>query len=150
MRTSILTLAIILCFGKSPVAGFIYQTLDFPGALNTAPLGIENGVVVGYYWNTNSILSHGFIYDGTNFVTIDYPGAIGTVATDVSSGRLVGYYFDSSARRHGFIYEAGGFTTLDDPLTSNNVNYAANGTGASGLSGNNIVGDYIDDNGHTH
>src|SRR3954471_17053577 len=113
MRTSILTLAIILCFGKSPAVGFVYQTLDVPGAFNTLPLGVENGVVVGYYSPTNSTLipTHGFIFDGSNFTTIDYPGAIATAVGDVSGSRLVGYYFDSTVRRHGFIYEAGVFTT---------------------------------------
>ena len=50
----------------------------FPGASVTSIEGIDGDIVVGSYGGLNPagvFSTHGFIYDGTNWVTYDFPGA---------------------------------------------------------------------------
>jgi hypothetical protein len=136
----------LLC-GRGALGDFSYQTLDYPGAANTFASAIEGKVVVGEYTLTSTPFPyHGFVYDGSSYTTLDYPGASSTVLQDIDAGRIVGSYVTGGIN-HGFKYENGVFTTIDNPLTNPN---SANGDEVSGISGNKLVGVFIDNNNSTH
>ena len=98
-------------------------------------LRISGTTIVGTY--ANSLVKHGFSYNGTSYTTLDDPLATGgTIASGISGSTIVGYYFDGTGT-HGFSYDGTSYTTLDDPL-ANDVTYAY------GVSGSTIVGYYGD------
>jgi len=74
-----------------------------------------------------------------------------TEAWGISGNNIVGfygpdnYYFPNISSGHGFIYNilTSTYTTLDDPL-------GVDGTYALGISGNNIVGYYVDGSSYLH
>ena len=83
--------------------GFIYDVststftfYDFPGAVNTAFFGInDNGLLVGSY-DDNTLVTHGFTYDGTTSNTLDFPGAPNSAVRAVNStGSVVGIYYQA-------------------------------------------------------
>ena len=78
-------------------ASFTFTTIDPPGAVVTAALGISpSGQIVGFY--SDSTGEHGFLYDRGVFTPIDVPGASDTRAVGINpSGQIVGYYRDSFA-----------------------------------------------------
>ena len=65
-------------FGSQPVPMVL---IEYPGAVNTRPMGINNrGHVVGVYVNPDSRI-HGFLLDHKGeFTSIDVPGAVQTNA----------------------------------------------------------------------
>ncbi len=143
-----------------PIAAFVtkigigtnYITLTFPGALQTAALGINGNNIVGWYqdivnglgWyeNTNGV-THGFVYDGSSYNSIDYPGADqATFASSISGNDIVGGYANVwGATGNGFLYNGTTYTPL--PVVSETH-------APYGISGNNIVGNYDDSSGMTH
>jgi probable HAF family extracellular repeat protein len=94
--------------------GFLYANgvftplpdVPFPGAVNTAPTGINNhGQIVGTY-NDLSGGRYGFLYDYDTgvFATLDVPGATSVDVTGLNDdGQIVGFYTDSSGGTHGFL-----------------------------------------------
>lgn len=76
----------------------------------------------------------------------------GTSVCGVSGITVVGYYLtemvtlppNSGSLVHGFLYNGSTFDTLDDPFAG------PNGTEAHGVSGNTVVGYYVDANGVDH
>ena len=99
------------------------------------------------------------------WTTLDYPGAIWTVARDTSGSNIIGEYADTQNNRGGFLYNGTSWTSLPiipDGIDGSNVvgdntlynittqssitlNYpGALEMGALGISGNNIVGWYMD------
>ena len=150
---------------NSPAQGFVYNgsvftTLDNPlastdlrfGTPGTFPQAVSNGTIVGYYQGGPypSYLIHGFIYNGSAFATLDdplasnAPGIGGTWATGVSGKIVVGYYWNGTGITHGFVYDGSTYTNLDDPLAPNEPGF---GTYPEGISGNTIVGTYLDHTG---
>ena len=127
--------------------GFLYDgsgfvTLDDPLAngLGTLARGISGQNIVGNYWDASN-RSHGFLFDGSNYHTIDYPGAGFTGLTAISGNKMVGFYHSFvGGVDHSFIYDGSTFTPLDDPLAANDLG----GTSAFGISGNKVVGSYVD------
>jgi len=89
----------------------VLSTVDFPGAQNTIPTGINNtGAIVGLYVALPQIL-HGFILDQQGFSTIDFPGSTSTQVLGINNqGQIVGLYFDSSGG-HGFLATPASDTT---------------------------------------
>ena len=135
--------------------GFLYHdgnwtTLDDPlGAGGTFAQGISGSSIVGFYYGANGN-NHGFLYDGSNYSTLDDPLGVsqvwipeGTQAKGISGTNIVGLFSPESGAVcvgcpppavDGFLYNGSAWTTLDAPL--------ADTTGASGISGSNIVGGY--------
>jgi YVTN family beta-propeller protein/probable HAF family extracellular repeat protein len=116
-----------------------YTAFDFPGAIETLPLGINNaGQIVGAYRTvTGSGLQqlHGFLLSNGSFQTIDYPGAGSTVPTVTmlwginNSGAIVGNFEDNNQVYHGFEYSAGNFVEIDYPGCANTDVYDINDSG---------------------
>lgn len=115
-----------------------FTRLDFPGALTTSPIAINNpGDIVGDYVKADDPehLHHGFLYDkGGAWTTIDVPfaGATDTFLYGINSaGIIVGSYKDDSGT-HGFIDVAGVFTSFDAPDTPPGIGTLAQGIGDNG------------------
>ena len=81
------------CAGKAALAGYVFTTIDYPGATFTVANGINStGQIVG---SINGTRGGGFLYSGGSFSTINYPGlrAYGTVANGINDcGQIVGYF----------------------------------------------------------
>jgi probable HAF family extracellular repeat protein len=74
LRIVQLTCFILVTLSLSRAAA-TWTTIDFPGALSTYPMGINNaGQIVGYYVNPDDI-NHGFIFEQGTYKTIDAPNA---------------------------------------------------------------------------
>jgi hypothetical protein len=121
--------------------GTTFTTLAPPSTVNRVfGGGIDNGVVVGTYQDSSQAW-HGFVLDGSSYTTLDNPDAIdtgparGTYATDIEHGNIVGYYLHNDF--YGFVYDGTSFTKLA-------ITGAINGTFARGISGNTVVGYWID------
>ena len=109
-------------FGPGPgEQGFVYSNgtltvLDYPGASNTQPHGINDiGQIVGTYYDTNGF-PHGFLYSNGAFSTLDIPGSTVTQINAINNaGQIAIYHPDSS-----FVYANGVFTPVvyPDPQTS--------------------------------
>jgi probable HAF family extracellular repeat protein len=94
--------------------------------------GINNdGLVVGYYEDTNSVF-HGFVWEDGEFKTVDYPGAAFTILGGVNNhGVVFGYYNDGTAD-HVVTYDArnGAWGKLPDiPGYPLNQGYGINDAG---------------------
>jgi hypothetical protein len=71
-------------------AGGTLEEFNVPGALETAPVGINDaGKIVGTYRDATGW--HGFIYDGASFQTLDGPGAATILAGINDQGTIIGY-----------------------------------------------------------
>jgi hypothetical protein len=110
--------------------------IDFPGAMDTRPLGINaSGEIVGQYADATGI--HGFLLDRKGFSSIDVPGAVQTTAFRINpQGDIVGFYVPPTGLPRSFLWTQGTFyDVLPEAVLS-----AAHGVNARGQ----IVGQYND------
>jgi hypothetical protein len=137
---------IVGCYGNSsgPMGwgwhGFLYNgatwtTFDYPGALETAVLGINGTDLLGWYLDSSS-RSNGFLYNGTTWTTLDFPGATATSMYGMSGNMFAGTYSSASGRNNGFQYDGATWTTIDYP--------GATGTNVLGIFGSSLYGYYDD------
>src|SRR4051812_20815829 len=99
-----LAVVLVLTSGVHARAGFLFETIDVPGAsFTTHASGINDvGEVVGGYFG--GVGHHGFLYDGGGFTAIDVPGASLTDASGINdAGQVVGIFYDSADGGHGFL-----------------------------------------------
>jgi uncharacterized membrane protein len=98
-----------------------FKTVDFPGALDTAPGGVKGGInsrgdIVSYYCVSTQCnfddSQHGFLLTDNEFTTtMDFPATtIGLPGGHVTAnfginarGDIVGTYNDASGKTHGFL-----------------------------------------------
>src|SRR5262249_25707616 len=75
------------------------------------------GQIVGFY-NDDSDITHGFLYQNGHFATIDVPGSLITETFRINNrGQIVGANLVASGSLfHGFLYDDGLFTTIDLPF----------------------------------
>jgi probable HAF family extracellular repeat protein len=126
--------ATILAVNPTTALGFLlakgdFTTVQFPGALSTEPVGVNNRrQIVGTYVDSSNT-AHGFLLDRSVFTTIDHPDAaprgspdfasgatLGTAAFGINNrGQIVGQYGDASGRIHAFLLADGVFTTIEAP-----------------------------------
>ena len=80
------------------------QDLDFPGAVETSAIGInDGGLVVGWY-NPGSANDYAFVRKNGKYFSFSYPGALGTYADGINaSGEIVGQYTFDDVKWHGFV-----------------------------------------------
>jgi len=130
--------------GSTGLHGFVYEaghyrTLDFSGAWETIPEGInDSGQVVGSVTLEPFGQAHGFFYDGATFTVLDVPGARDEVAFGINNyGDIVGTYVDTA--QHGFLFRDGEFVSVDVPVPGTFLT-RANGINDRGQ----IVGEYND------
>lgn len=110
-----------------------WTTLDFPGASATYAYGIDNGKIVGQYYDNSG--GHMFLYDNSNWTTLVMPDVEDATVSGIDGDNIVGRFTDTSGS-HGFLYNGTTWTTLDMP--------GAEATNAAGIDGDNIVGGYTD------
>ncbi len=148
-RWSVCLFAVNLALGitaKSLAGGPTFTTIDFPGAVFTLAVDINNsGQIVGEHFNSLGI-RHGFLLSNGTFTTFDFPGASSTLAVGINDqGDIVGDYFlqgSGSSNVHGYLLRGGVFTSISFPN--------ADATIAQGINKNgDIVGWYVDPKG-TH
>jgi probable HAF family extracellular repeat protein len=105
-----------------------YTLLDFPRAILTEAIGInDDGQVVGDYRDSAGRF-HGFFWDAGRFLTFDVPfsEATATAPSGINNvGQIVGFYFDNNVSEtfpnghaHGFLYDNGFFSSFDVPGAS--------------------------------
>ena len=87
--------------------GTNYSTLDNPlgghsAGDGTELYGIDNGIIVGTYYNSNKA-PHGFYYTGGIFTPVDFPGSINTQVYGISGDVMVGTYQAADQTSHGFM-----------------------------------------------
>ncbi len=141
-RQSVLLLAacVLLCgrqmLAEQEVTFEILASFDYPGALATAPTGInESGTVVGSFVNGgNQTESFIRFADGTFSDPIIYPGSQSTYLSDINNTEtMCGSYLLNGAY-HGFFLSGSTFTNfdLDTPNTLvRGVNDAGNFCGTT-------------------
>jgi probable HAF family extracellular repeat protein len=107
---------------------FRYFSIIYPGANNTAALGINRaGVVVGAHADPGI----GFVWQQGTFTTVLPPGASESSATGINTiGQIVGYYADSTGY-HGFLFSAGNYSILDVPGAQTTYPSGINDSGAA-------------------
>ena len=129
----------------------VVTTLDFPGANDTLPFGInESGTIVGY-WDlldaAGTVLAlHGFIWNKGVFTRVDFPGAVDTAVLGINArGDFVGGWDSgiTSPISHGFVCSKQNCFSFDVP--------GANITQGDDINAHGqIVGTYIDTAGAQH
>jgi uncharacterized membrane protein len=100
-----------------------YSSFDYPGAADTWAWGLNNeGAIVGYYDDSGSNATHGFLLSGGTYTSIDVPGAVETIAIGINDlGDIVGVYcttdpcIDDFDGAQGFLLSKGVFTTISVP-----------------------------------
>jgi hypothetical protein len=127
--------------------GGVFLEIVNPLATSSQATGINDlQTVCGFYVDA-SMATHGFLLSFGTLTTLDFPAA-GTTSTMAlglnDKGQVVGVYMVGTAM-HGFVYNStnGHFHSIDDPK----------GLGTTTINGINnlrqIVGFYVDSNGHT-
>ena len=108
-----------------------FTTIDVPGATLTVVMGINDaGDMVGYYADSASGSTHGFLLSGGSFTVIDYPGADSSRASGINDfGQIVGWALKGDAAEVGFLYDGGTFTTIHVPGASATVAEGINDSG---------------------
>ena len=111
--------------------GTSYSSLNFPGASNTYLTDIDGRNIIG------DADGHGLIYnlDSQQWTMLDYSGANGTHLKAIDGSNMAGYFRDSENINHHFVYDGSNWTLLDLPGF------------ITGISGDNIVGRYLDASG---
>jgi uncharacterized membrane protein len=123
-------------------AEFRFTRIDYPNALATEVLGInDRGDMVGVFTD-NDDTAHGFVLRKGKFQAIDPPGSIFTSARSINlRNEIVGFYFDVNL--HGFYYYNGQFRTIDIPHSTE--------TRAEGINDFGVIsGEYVDLQGIEH
>src|SRR5262249_55153153 len=122
-----LRLAVVLALtsGARAQAGYTFQTIDVPGAVETDAFGINGaGQIVATYLDS-SFLFPACLDTGVSFTTIDVPGARASFPFGINgAGQIVGSYRDDIGGTHGYLDSGGAFTTIDVPVPGTNVTEA--------------------------
>jgi probable HAF family extracellular repeat protein len=112
------------------VDSYDFTAIDFPGARDTQPLGVNNaGDVVGRY-DYDGVTYHAFLLRDGNFATIDVPYAAATQARVINDqGQIVGVWVDSVGAEHGYLLDGGTFIPIEFPGAANTAALGLNDRG---------------------
>ncbi len=121
-----------------PAAQFSFQPIEFPDAVATAAMGIndEGDIVGGYIDQAGNV--HGFILDHHgNWTTIDHPdGTFGTSASGINNrGQVVGVYWTEaplSDPTSPFLFENGVITSMKEEFAGGIDTFDAQGINNQG------------------
>ncbi len=116
----------------------VFTTLDVPNATGgTYLFGISGSTLYGTYYDGAG--EHGFVDSNGIFSTINFPSASSTEVFRGSNGSFIGGYNQVSAS-HCFLFDGANYVSFDVPGAQNGLTFPG------GVSGNNIVGSYVDKN----
>jgi hypothetical protein len=135
------------------IASMAFNPITLPApddALMTTATGINNtGEISGFFVNSVSGTTEGFLDNGGTFTLFEAPGSNSTMFLGINNqGQAVGVYQDSNGFNNGLMYNigAGTYQTVDDPSAV----LANGGTTINGLNDlGQLVGFYGDANGNT-
>ncbi len=116
---------------------FDYTSIDFPSAMETTAVGINDaGDIVGSFKDSSN-LYHGFLFHDGAYTSIDYPGASqGTFPAGINSiGQIVGTYCTSDECSSAFLYANGNYTSI--PL--------GNGPEVAGINDDGLIAGQFED-----
>lgn len=108
---AVLTVRVAPAIAQPPslAAMYTFQTVDYPGAVVSFPLGINNNrQIAGTYIDTGGV-SHGYVRTAGTFATIDVPGALMVPGAGASAGGIndrgdvAGLYYGQDGYQHGYI-----------------------------------------------
>ena len=125
-----------------------YTIFDYPAAVNTIAMGINNDeTVAGWYQDSNHNY-HAFLYDydhrGSAFANIDVPGSTFSSATAINNGgEITGAYIDQNGNMKGYLLRGSQYTDIVVPGAVVTNPYWINDRGQ-------ISGTYLDTNGTWH
>ena len=143
--SAILITTLLLVLVVAPAqAALTYTTLDHPlaGGGGTVPYDLDGNTIVGTFRDAAGV-AHAFTYDGTTWTTLDHPAAAaprGTAAYGIDDGIICGAYVDATGQTFGYLFDGVTWTTLAHPP----VGLGRPDTFARGISGNTVVGYYIE------
>ncbi len=123
-----------------------------PGAVNTAPVGInDSGEISGTFYDS-AVVAHGFLRDASgNYSVIEEPDAVingpdsGTLVAGINaSGEVTGFYtYNGTLALRGFVRDvSGNFVAFDAPDAGTCV-FCGTTPGFINLSGE-VSGEYVD------
>lgn len=120
----------------------VFTNLNFPGALQSWPVAINNhGTIVGHYANSSND-NHSFVYSNGTFSEYIYPGASVTIVSGINdAGWITGGYKDASGTTHNFLDRKSSHHNLD----SIGFPYNVNGSGEIVGFSVNGVSTFLDD-----
>jgi uncharacterized membrane protein len=128
------SLLLFFVHGSGWADGYVYTTIDYPGAYETRVYGINDaGEIVGSYYDAIKEKWRGFLYDGATYTTIDAPGTDITYLSGINNtGTIVGI-LQQGDNVQGFLYDGTTYTSICDLCRAWDVNDA-----------DVVVGDYRD------
>jgi hypothetical protein len=117
-----------------------FVTADFPGAVQTQVIGINNaGDLCGSYMDQAGV-THGFVRIDGSYSTVDFPGSTFNQLLGLNDdGEAAGYYQDSAGTQYPYTVQNGMFTTLDSILPANTSAQATGVNNAGEASGFLVV-----------
>jgi hypothetical protein len=145
-QTAIPMCVLLMLVGTAAADTSAFQILQYPGAADTWPEDIHDGLIVGRY-RDQSGRAHGFVYDGATYSTMDFPGSSYTSLFGTDGANIVGAYYGPEFRQRGFLFDGNSFTTIAPPDTTTTI---FNGAGATGVDGETIVGSYYNTSGNAN
>jgi uncharacterized membrane protein len=121
-----------------------FTQIDFPGAVLTGPLGInDRRQIVGVFLDTAGI-GRGFLLDDGIFTEITRPDGSPTMAFGINDrGQIVGTFVDAADVLRGYLLDRGVFTQIDFPGATFTQPQMINNRGQ-------IVGSFADASGAVH
>jgi uncharacterized membrane protein len=121
-----------------------FTQIDFPGAVLTGPLGInDRGQIVGVFVDTAGI-GRGFLLSDGIFTEITRPDGSPTMAIGINDrGQIVGTFVDAADVLRGYLLDRGVFTQIDFPGATFTQPQMINNRGQ-------IVGSFADVGGVVH
>lgn len=134
-KCALIAMAVLL--SANSLSAITFVDVQFPGSVSTYPIALDATAVVGLYLD-GSGKSHGFRFNGSDYVSIDVPWADETTAYDVEGMKIVGQYRDSGGT-HGYLFDGTSFVTIDNP--------SGFSTRAFGIEANRITGSYTSTSG---
>jgi len=123
-----------------------FETVDFPGAIRTLVLGLDDrGRYVGLFVTT---APHAMWFDGHTLAALDPGGVVGTSPRSRAYalnnlGAIVGSYSDAGGALHGFVRRGSTVTTIDHPSGEATEVFGINDLGK-------MIGVHYDADGNAH
>jgi len=136
MRMPIWVMVGMMLFAPRHTEADTWTTLGYPDSDSTQITGIDGDNIVGTYSPAiGTGISHGFLYDGSDWTSLRCPwGPDKTQIHGIDGDNIVGTYRDSDHLIHGFLYDGTDWVTIDYP--------GATFTGVEDIDGDKIVGTY--------